>query len=974
MRHISFISIALSAVVLLAACEKAVESEREKLDSRESSVLDVQYALDGQVTKSLSLPHQYARPVIQVTMNSEGLKWNMESDRDWCKVVQEPHQGSGSFTLEVEANESFEAREPATLTFKAGDFRGFRLQVDQNASSFIISQPFFIADATGGTFAVEVTAPESAGWKAEAADGWLSVSEKSTSGAVGGQVTKTLQIQAQGADNDSRLGSVKLSAGAEEDLIYIWQFGRELDWKDGRIFFAKDKAASLSMIAPGNLIKEFNLPDYATCSEEAVDGQLNKYVITLDNFLSDASSIREVALSVTLNNNSATVVSLPPVAQDYTPAGALLSAEGLKAFAQKVAEGASTADWENAEGWVTLMQDIDMSGVKDWPGIGTRSHPFAGKFDGKGFAVKKLSASSHSIFNICKGAGESDPAIIKDFKIDNSCSFYSNQDGWNGEVCFAALVAEASNTRIENCVNSGSVDLAGQSDDDSPAYLGGILGKGGSGVTLRNCRTSDCTVSLGAYSEIAYLGGIAGVAPVIRGCSMSAALIHEGQFTHMYMGGITGLIGADETLSGNSFSGRLSLKGNSRNNYMGGLYGAVKNGVTRSFDASSDMSTVAGEIQINSYLPGTDTRIYAGGFLGYAAPGATLSFTGYEIQTRFVIENSVNRSAGYCCGGGVLGGCNPDDAAGSLTFTNISSQGSISINFGSGSRTGVVHSLYGGVAGFINGAATFTGCVNKGDIGVKAGSQGTEGASFNGSLAGVGGMVGVAEGGNISFKSCTNQALVTALFYVNNVPVSTSLSNWVGEAAGGMIGLFNLKSSASARMTVEECNNLGTINAYRGFAGGIAGFCQNASMSQCTNISAVSTTSNGYIQGGIAGCVIGSSFSNCTAKTGVRAGAGGNANDYGCNAGGILGRVEGNAVTTVTACSYYGTIDAVLATGKPRYGGGLAGYATAENSSFSNCRFGGEVNGADVKEAKLAELAIGGGGATAPGTTLWNGN
>ena len=106
---------ALSAAAILTACEKKI-SEREKMDAREVSALEVQYKVDGNETRSLAFPHQFTRQVVQVEVNNDGLRWNIESDSDWCKVVPEDHRGPGSFTLELEANESFENREPADST------------------------------------------------------------------------------------------------------------------------------------------------------------------------------------------------------------------------------------------------------------------------------------------------------------------------------------------------------------------------------------------------------------------------------------------------------------------------------------------------------------------------------------------------------------------------------------------------------------------------------------------------------------------------------------------------------------------------------------------------------------------------------------------------------------------------------------------------------------------------------------------
>lgn len=964
---------ALSAAAILTACEKKI-SEREKMDAREVSALEVQYKVDGNETRSLAFPHQFTRQVVQVEVNNDGLRWNIESDSDWCKVVPEDHRGPGSFTLELEANESFENREPATLTFTAGEFSGFNLLVQQSASAFVISQPYFIAGKDGGSYQVDITTREGVEWSAGSSDSWLTVDTAPASAPANGEVTSTLTLRAGEAGNDSRLGRVTLIAGDEKDVVYLWQFGQEFTWQDSHIFFGRDEAASLSLIAPPHLIREVNLPDYAAVTTETVDSQLDKYTITLNDYLSDAAATREALLSVVLNNNDATVVALPAVTQDYKPAGALLTSAGLRNFAEKVAAGESTSDWENAEGVVTLMQDIDMTGVKDWAGIGTAEHPFAGQFDGKGFAIKKLVKSPNAIFNHCKGAG------IKALTIDSSCSFYSDREDWTGGACFGALVSEAEDTRIENCVNSGSVEFSGTSEDDSPAYVGGIIGKGGAGVSLRNCRTTDCTVSVAGSSETAYAGGIAGTAPSIRGCSMSGTLVHEGQYSNLYMGGITAIIGTDETLSGNSFSGKLILKGNSECNYLGGLYGALQSGATRNFDASTDMSTAAGTIELSSHEASTTARVFAGGFLGYTSESTRLSFKGYEVQTKMTVDNSVDQAVGYICAAAFLGGCSPDEKASSLSFEDLTSQGSISIIFGpgNGAKTRKDRRLYGGIAGFANGPATFTRCTNKGDVAVKAtgSTSNNETSSNNYNFDCIGGIAGYVCGGDATFTGCINSGSVHGRFYVNNVRPADTFTGTSGvQSAGGILGAFNLYPADDGKLAMTKCDNTGWVNVYRGWGGGVAGFCRNATLTECTSKNAGNKMDGaGNIQGGIAACIIASTIDKCTAKVDVNAGIGGNANDYGSNAGGIVGRVEGEAASTVTFCYYYGRITPAAPSGdKPQNGGGLAGYAPA-GTNISNCGFGGEVKNMTVTEAKLNDLAVGAGGAKATNSSLWEGN
>ena len=84
------------------------------------------------------------------------------------------------------------------------------------------------------------------------------------------------------------------------------------------------------------------------------------------------------------------------------PKGIATAAE-FKAFAAAVNAGESTAEWENAEGWVNLLNDIDFDGVNDFVPVGyvtapwvssvptiSEGNPFMGKFDGNAFHIKNL--------------------------------------------------------------------------------------------------------------------------------------------------------------------------------------------------------------------------------------------------------------------------------------------------------------------------------------------------------------------------------------------------------------------------------------------------------------------------------------------------------------------------------------------------------------------------------------------------------
>ena len=949
---------AIAAAVVLTACEGEKLTEREKLDSRTVAQLDVQYAMGGEAKQVLAFDHAYSRPVVEVTVNNDGLRWDLESDSDWCKVVPGDHRGSGSVMLEIEANESFEDRTPATLTFKAGDFRGFRIQVDQSAAAFIISQPFFVTSRNGGAYNVNVTTlADNTDWTLETED-WLKVVRGTATPSGSGTVTTALQLKVGVDFLESRLGTVELSAGQEKDAIYLWQFGNEdFKWQDNDIFFASG-VSSFSMIAPSTQIREIKKPDDVTVTSETVSGILERFTFSLGENLSDCGAVRDVALSIILANGTSTELPLPAIKQDYTPAGGLMTAGGLQLFAERVGAGGPTTDWQNDEGWVVMLQDIDMSGVTGWAGIGTEEHPFSGKFDGKGHSITKLTDSSNGIFLYCQGASESVPAQIKDFNVDKKCSFYINAVSWPSEVSFGGIVSHATNTRISGCSSSASFEFAGSAAGDAPAYVGGILGKGGEGVTLHNCRVSEGNMLVSCISKVAYVGGIAAESPTVEGCTMNSSLEVSGNIDNLYLAGVIPVLTNDTSFSGNTFGGvgTLIVSGTCLHSYVGGLYARVPDNFTHTFDAASDMSSSSGTIRIDAHRSDSGASVYAGGMVGYAGGGADLVFKGYDTQVKFVLDHAVSRTAAYYCVGGILGGTAPGTKAKGVTFENIKPQGVVSFKYASGVNSGIVKGFYGGAVGYIYGPASFSGCVNQGNVGVAAsGSHTNAGSKNDNSVNFVGGIAGYVEGGNVTVSSCRNEATVHNLFYCNQSAYDDAAGNYLthfhGAICGGVLGGFDMhRNPGSYTISISNCSGTGTVDAIRGFVGGIVGYCSNATISECSYSSKEYTGLGNQIgahQGGIAGGVTNTTIDRCTVKATIHAGAAGSSDS--ASPGGILGRAIPGGQVKVSNCKFYGTVIATPSNKTILYPGGLVGSGET-NTLITDSYYGGTLKKTNAKK------------------------
>lgn len=116
----------------------------------------------------------------------------------------------------------------------------------------------------------------------------------------------------------------------------------------------------------------------------------------------------------------------------------IASAEDFMAFAAAVNAGESTERWQNEDGWVNLLDDIDFNGVTEWTPVGHVTAPwanwnpviadgkaFTGKFDGNAHKIKNLKLTDAETkdgrhFGIFGYLGPG--AIVQNFVIDESCS------------------------------------------------------------------------------------------------------------------------------------------------------------------------------------------------------------------------------------------------------------------------------------------------------------------------------------------------------------------------------------------------------------------------------------------------------------------------------------------------------------------------------------------------------------------------
>ena len=216
---------------------------------------------------------------------------------------------------------------------------------------------------------------------------------------------------------------------------------------------------------------------------------------TADAYDSAAGTARtgEIRFANRLYNVSAAIAVKQSPKIPEGQAGGIATAADLQAFAAAVNSGASTERWQNDNGEVVLLNDIDMTGVENWTPIGgidgsaytatdpyTTVNPFKGTFDGQGFAILNL----HYTADMASGRygyalfGSVEDATIRNLTLgspDTPIAWTFTGDAPKA-TCVASLVAYALNSTIESCTNYYDIDFAGDSGADVLCIASGLVG------------------------------------------------------------------------------------------------------------------------------------------------------------------------------------------------------------------------------------------------------------------------------------------------------------------------------------------------------------------------------------------------------------------------------------------------------------------------------------------------------------------
>lgn len=279
-----------------------------------------------------------------------------------------------------------------------------------------------------------------------------------------------------------------------------------------------------------------------------------------------------------------------------------------------------------------MANDIDMSRVRGFEGIGKDGSTFKGTFLGNGYEIKNLSyeASDTSSFGYLGLFGYTDGATIKDLGLSNVT--ISNQ---SHASAVGALIGKADDSTIENCyVSGGSINHS--MDVKTTSSVGGLVGWS-FGSSINNCFSS-IDINVGGKSDTyVTTGGLVGYSFLCLSISNSYSL---GNITQSTVGDIGGFVGLTAEDSINNCYSMGNVKSTStNNNLVGGFVGSTQSTITNAYATG----------KVETAYEGDTASI--GGFVG-SVSDASMLFTNCAYNRD---SGTVNNGAGYADQGGAIG-------------------------------------------------------------------------------------------------------------------------------------------------------------------------------------------------------------------------------------------------------------------------------------------------------------------------------
>lgn len=986
----------MSVVVLLFTGCTTDTTDTPKME--DVGQMELSVSIDGESVRSLTLPSFNHNVVVDVTLNNENIYWTPVANQPWCQIVEEEHRGSGSFTIKIERNDSFEDRATAKIKIVAGEYEQEVLTVDHLGNVFVIDKPYLAVNKAAGTMNIKVQSKKGLEWSVEPCD-WITAT-KGAETESGEFIVTDVTIAWNENSEASRYAEMELQiegVSGSDGKFSLWQFGTEHNYdEEGHILLPAEDAAPLELRAPENTIKNIVLPNWVTAAEPAVNGDGTvSYMLSFNDNPSDAQFIRPSQISLEMVATGAETILLPEIRQEYYSIGGLLTGAGLQRFAEVWAEGGDISSW-CIDGVPTLVGDVDMSLIENWTPIGTQEKPFDDKLNGAGYKIQYFN-SNQPLFGYCEGAE------ISNLSFDSTCEI-AQKEPFAGAITLAPLAAElGAGCVVSNCSSYASVVLdCIPSAADYNLYLGGLVGKNGENATISNCKFyGTITTVEHAKPAIAatdnsrsYIGGIvAANSGLVDGCTSEGVLTAAAYSRYFHMGGLVALAdGATSVISNNrnvstlNYNLKRQLNGIndiSRYGYVGGIVGAADGSVVGNENEGDIISTsnikllylggIAALVnktnvifQNNSVANRADIQCngdaryaYMGSLIGYINKSITLDFTEDTGVISGYIQLTKNEAASTTktALGGIIGYADGVDAALTVKLIAPKWSGKILYNFENRNSTAVYNAAGGIVGAAIACAVEIDGAEVTGDnISFKVVSNTN---TLVGRVA-TGGIVGYAEGYEGRLPS------ITIANSTNHTPINWNTynkkSNGTPSYSGGILGCV-----LDGETSITNCHNKGDIynghynnNAYTstvaglrtsmcatggivGAAGVGAGSTSKVVVSGCSNTANIDAYRAAV--GGIAGYVVNATVSECSFTDNK---IGNHESSY---AGGIAGVAE---ASTIESCKAVANIKSTQAGSCNPRAGGIAGWAIGE-VEISGCKYFGNLTIGKTTLARPAE-------------------
>ena len=567
------------------------------------------------------------------------------------------------------------------------------------------------------------------------------------------------------------------------------------------------------------------------------------------------------------------------------------SAEDLVALANFVKNGADTT------GSIFMFDnDIDMSGVTGFEGIGTNANAFKGTVYGNGHVVNNMTIDAE--FSTYMGLfGNINQSTIKDLGVVNA--------NVTGEFHTGILVGHAENSQISNAYTSGTVT-------SNSTFVGGLVG------VLKNS-TATNVYSTADVKGACYVGGLIG--------GSDGSIIEKAFATGKVTapnGDVGGLIGAME--NGGTVKNSYAT-GDVNGIIGGGLVGFINNAsITYTFDTVYSTSRVSGSQYVGGFVGNVNgvTNIKNAVYnrstgVDAIGNGSATGILGKDYEQ--MIQKSIMQNAGFTEDKGWVYTTNSTPTFGNTTVTGggktYLDSSITSLSSGSTYYISTVEQL-NNLATLVNNGADTSGVSFVLDNDIDVSSLTKTIGSFKGTFYGNG-------------HSLTG--LKTALFSIvegNAIIRDLALEN-MSESG-------HLADTVTDNSTVDNVYSTGSTNNNAGLIGTLEG---NATLKNSYSTANI-TTSHGGV-GGLVGVMYdNATIENCFAKNTINQNASHSKYNY---AGGLVGMVNGGTIKSSYAdCN----VHAYGYAGMTTTAGSLIG-KTSGNVTIENCYATGSI-GANKKD------------------------